>query len=235
MQWESTVFTYGSARQPPELKHYGIKGQRWGQRRFQEENGTYTAAGRERYRKSSGTSGKTGGLKKSKTRGADANKEEARRKQNGKDREEWKAKDVNDLSDEELKRRNNRLQAEQNYKNNMTPQVKKDAKQFVKNNVQEAVKNILIGTAVTALAAVMAKNYKKAGPVIAKASKVAVSKVRSAVRTNSRKAINSAANRYSSSRNRSSREYDYRLGNRNGIRKSTNWPTFPTKDKKKKG
>ena len=94
MQWESTVFTYGGARQPPELKHYGIKGQRWGQRRFQEENGTYTAAGRERYRKSSGT---TGGLNKRKTRSADADKEEARRKQNGKAREEWKTKDVNDL------------------------------------------------------------------------------------------------------------------------------------------
>ena len=39
------------------LTHYGIKGQRWGQRRFQEEDGTYTAAGRERYRKSSGKTG----------------------------------------------------------------------------------------------------------------------------------------------------------------------------------
>lgn len=39
------------------LAHYGIKGQRWGQRRFQEEDGTYTAAGRERYRKSSGKTG----------------------------------------------------------------------------------------------------------------------------------------------------------------------------------
>ena len=40
MQWESEVFSYSSARQPPELTHYGIKGQKWGQRRFQEENGT---------------------------------------------------------------------------------------------------------------------------------------------------------------------------------------------------
>ena len=31
------------------LAHYGIKGQRWGVRRFQNNDGTYTPAGRERY------------------------------------------------------------------------------------------------------------------------------------------------------------------------------------------
>ena len=31
------------------LQHFGIKGQKWGVRRFQEEDGSYTAAGRERY------------------------------------------------------------------------------------------------------------------------------------------------------------------------------------------
>ena len=32
-----------------ELKHYGIKGQRWGFRRFQNKDGTLTAAGKKRY------------------------------------------------------------------------------------------------------------------------------------------------------------------------------------------
>jgi len=226
MQWDSEIFSYASARQPPELEleHYGIRGQRWGTRRFQNPDGTLTAEGKARYGKSDGSSGKTRGIKKSNTGVTDKS-----------DRSNWKAKDAKDLSDEELKKRNNRLQAEQNYKNNMTPQWKKDAKQFNKNAVQEAVKNIFIGTAVTALAAVMAKNYKKAGPVIANASKIAVSKIRTAVKTNSRKAINNAVNKYSSSRNKTDREYDYRLGNRNGIRKSHEWPTLPAKDKKKKG
>lgn len=58
------------------LEHYGIKGQRWGTRRFQNEDGTLTAEGRERYgasesgkataRKSSsrlaGGIGRTGGV-----------------------------------------------------------------------------------------------------------------------------------------------------------------------------
>ena len=32
-----------------DLMHHGIKGQKWGQRRFQNEDGTWTAAGKERY------------------------------------------------------------------------------------------------------------------------------------------------------------------------------------------
>nr|DAU44394.1 MAG TPA: hypothetical protein [Caudoviricetes sp.] len=32
-----------------ELHHHGIKGQRWGVRRFQKENGSYTEAGKKRY------------------------------------------------------------------------------------------------------------------------------------------------------------------------------------------
>ena len=36
---------------PNELWHHGIKGQRWGLRRFQNEDGTLTPAGRERYGK----------------------------------------------------------------------------------------------------------------------------------------------------------------------------------------
>lgn len=32
-----------------ELKHFGIKGQRWGVRRYQKEDGTLTRAGRQRY------------------------------------------------------------------------------------------------------------------------------------------------------------------------------------------
>lgn len=33
------------------LAHHGIKGQHWGVRRFQNEDGTLTASGKERYRR----------------------------------------------------------------------------------------------------------------------------------------------------------------------------------------
>lgn len=43
-----------------ELYHHGIKGQKWGMRRFQNEDGTLTEAGRERY----GVSGDSGKMSK---------------------------------------------------------------------------------------------------------------------------------------------------------------------------
>lgn len=41
---------YGIVNTGPELMHHGIKGQRWGVRRFQYEDGSYTQAGLKRYR-----------------------------------------------------------------------------------------------------------------------------------------------------------------------------------------
>ena len=40
-----------------ELYHHGIKGQKWGVRRFQNADGTRTAAGKQRYYKSHNTNG----------------------------------------------------------------------------------------------------------------------------------------------------------------------------------
>lgn len=47
------------------LSHYGIQGQKWGIRRFQYENGSYTPEGKERYGRGSGN-GLTGGFFKKK-------------------------------------------------------------------------------------------------------------------------------------------------------------------------
>ena len=41
-----------------ELYHYGIQGQKWGERRFENEDGTLTEAGKERYRKLSSKTNK---------------------------------------------------------------------------------------------------------------------------------------------------------------------------------
>ena len=50
---------------PNELYHYGIKGQHWGERRFQNEDGSLTSAGKERY-------GSAGAIGRKRTIGADA-------------------------------------------------------------------------------------------------------------------------------------------------------------------
>lgn len=66
-----------------ELYHWGVKGQKWGVRRFQNEDGTLTEAGKARYN-------------------SDGSKKKAK-----------------DMTDQELRDSNNRLQAEQQY-NNLT-------------------------------------------------------------------------------------------------------------------
>ena len=75
------------------LAHHGIKGQKWGVRRFQNPDGTYTSEGKERrgqgFRK---------GNRKSQTLS------EARKK------------DINHLTTKELREYNDRLQAEQQFK-----------------------------------------------------------------------------------------------------------------------
>lgn len=184
MQWESTVFTYGSARQPPELKHYGIKGQKWGQRRFQYENGSYTPDGKERYRKSYGSDGASQGIKKGVTRGSDEKK-----------RRDWKPEDAENLSDEELNRRNSRMQREQQYKDSTTPKWKKEAKQTAKDWTKEAMKKIFVATAVSLAVVAMRNQYTKAQNSISQYSKQKLSEIRQSKST--RDAIRRAVNNYS--------------------------------------
>lgn len=49
------------------LKHYGVKGQRWGVRRYQNEDGSLTSKGKERYYESTGKSSYTSGTSTSKS------------------------------------------------------------------------------------------------------------------------------------------------------------------------
>lgn len=73
-----------------ELYHYGIKGMRWGVRRFQNKDGSYTAKGKKRY--SSKNEPEHDDYKKAHS-----------------------GKSVKTMSDAELRSRLNRLQMEQQY------------------------------------------------------------------------------------------------------------------------
>lgn len=68
------------------LAHWGIKGMKWGRRRYQNADGSLTPAGKKRY---------------------DDSHEDYRRAHDN--------KKVSQMSDKELQARNNRLQMEQNY------------------------------------------------------------------------------------------------------------------------
>lgn len=89
------------------IAHHGIKGQRWGVRRFQNSDGSLTNAGKARYGDSEGSFNGGSSLVKPSS-GAD-------------NRSSWKSSgsSVKNLSDEELKARVNRLNMEKQYKQAM--------------------------------------------------------------------------------------------------------------------
>lgn len=80
------------------LEHAGIKGMKWGVRRFQNKDGTLTDAGKKRYAKLEAELNELGGKHDDP---APTNK--------------TKAKSVSEMSDDELRERTNRLNLEKNY------------------------------------------------------------------------------------------------------------------------
>lgn len=136
------------------LEHFGILGQKWGVRRFQNEDGTLTEAGKQRY-SDSGKSEKDG----------------------------WKKSDAKNLSDEELNRRNSRLQREQNYENLMTSSKERERKQLSADFKKKLFMAVAV-TPVIALVGGASKKYwgaaaAKVGKVIGRYGRTAISKIKS--------------------------------------------------------
>lgn len=146
-----------------DISHSGIKGQKWGVRRFQNEDGTLTEAGKERYYKDTSKDGKKTGMNKN---GEPVVTSESKT---------WKAKEAETLSDEELNRRNSRLQREKQYKDLTTPQWKKDAKQIF----TDSLKKILVFPVVGIIAAFARIKFKdKIDPFLEKVSSKATSTIK---------------------------------------------------------
>ncbi|MBP5726213.1 MAG: hypothetical protein J6Y48_03980 [Clostridia bacterium] len=176
---------------PDYLAHYGIFGQKWGVRRYQNEDGTLTEEGKKRY-----------------------NKPES---------ENWKKSDAEHLSDEELNRRNSRLQRERQYRDLTTSEVERERNQFKKDLLKKA---LIIP--VTAAVAILGKYYitKHADQIpglINKFKNVAVSKVNRSIQGG--KLLTNSAKRYAGSAgNKISRLYNYRPRINNAIPRMRNWP-----------
>lgn len=196
------------------LSHYGIKNQKWGVRRFQNEDGSYTAEGKERYGR--------GGEKRSK-KDRSSGKGVMKGLNNKRD---WKPEDAEKLSDDELNKRNSRLQRENQYRDMTTPKWKKEVKQTSKDWAKEAAKKIFIGTAVTLAVVAMKKNYQEVGPFLKKASNLAVNSL-----STKRDAIKNVASAYSknSGRKSSNRQYNYNPGSRNGFGSPKEFPSMDRK------
>lgn len=117
------------------LMHYGIKGQKWGVRRFQDEDGSLTAAGRERYQRDSVP--KAGRKPKSKlaTIGA-AIKNKAEDKI-----DDVRKRNPKNLTDDELNERINRLRKEAEYKRLTDELNRKPNQNQNQNNQNQGKKN----------------------------------------------------------------------------------------------
>lgn len=125
-----------------ELYHHGVKGQKWGVRKYQNKDGSLTAAGkkrRNRYEKAADAAErdaddlrKHGYIKEAEAvqRVADKNRLKSKTTNKHKDyTEAHSKKKINELSDAELRKRLTRLNMEQQY-NTITKNNKK-AKKFV--------------------------------------------------------------------------------------------------------
>lgn len=114
------------------LAHHGILGMKWGKRRFQNEDGSLTPEGRARY----------------------SDKDEKDNSKKEPESSTWKSSDAKYLSDEELNRRNSRLQREQQYQNLTEPRAAK-----VRKWIASTASTILVASLIGAAKGAMSKNY----------------------------------------------------------------------------
>lgn len=104
-----------------DLRHHGIKGQKWGVRRFQNSDGSLTAAGRKRYGDGKGSSVEDYQNAIKKTKAAGESVENIRKFNNDVKRikdpamEKRIRKSTEAMTDKELQQRVNRLNMEDNY------------------------------------------------------------------------------------------------------------------------
>ena len=119
------------------LEHHGIKGQKWGVRRYQNEDGTRTAAGK----------------KREKSRSDEPAHEDYNKAHSG--------KSVKDMSDAELRSRLNRLQMEKQY-SQLTNSDTDKGKKFV----SDAMKVATGVAAATTTALTIYNNYGKIKKIV---------------------------------------------------------------------
>lgn len=130
-----------------ELKHWGIKGMKWGVRRYQNKDGSLTPAGKKRY--SDGSTSSSSTSKSSQTS------------------QQPKKKTVSEMSDQELRDAVNRLRLEQDYAK-LNPEKVSRGKKFVDNLLDETLSGVTRGAgsasaiAVTSLGKIIGEQLEKA-------------------------------------------------------------------------
>ena len=136
-----------------ELYHHGVKGMKWGVRRYQNKDGSLTAAGKKRAAKYESKYEQLTGKKLSGKKSS----EPAPQK-----------KTIKDLSDDELRTKVNRLQMEKNYLDlqkqvsNLTPKKISAGQQFAKHIGEKVITPALTDAGKSLLTSLLNKQGKKA-------------------------------------------------------------------------
>lgn len=146
------------------LKHYGIRGMRWGVLRYQNRDGTLTPAGKKRYAKDlakvreqekilknkQATKAKLDALEARKKAVAEGNRDldgdpKPSKKGNTAPDSKPKKRSIKELSDDELRSKIERIRLEQTYKELATPKNQKKSgkgKEFVGHILSTSGKNL---------------------------------------------------------------------------------------------
>ena len=135
-----------------ELLHHGIKGQKWGFRRYQNKDGSLTPAGRKRYQRLEAELNKLGGKKNSGSSSSSSSSSSGQKK-------------VSEMDDQELQRYVNRLRNEKDVLDlkrtidNFTPKQMSTGEKIVK----KVVKDVLSPAATEASKRVLTDEFVKIG------------------------------------------------------------------------
>lgn len=125
------------------LEHHGIRGMRWGVRRYQNKDGSLTSKGRKRYGQDDDNKKKSASDILASMKKKVAEKKAAKAEKDAeKAKEEYKKKSVDKMTDEELARAIRRSQMEAQYKQ-LNPEPEK-REGFMKQFVDKSIKPALI-------------------------------------------------------------------------------------------
>lgn len=153
------------------LEHWGIKGMKWGFRRFQNKDGSLTAAGRKRYGKSAEGGKSTSASNKSKSSsssGKSGSKSSSSSEESDGVTKYFVRKKPSQMTDEELTASINRLALEKRY-NDLLPKFPEEAqkqkslgRRFFEKTRDDVVIPALTQSAKNALSAWLEKSFKDA-------------------------------------------------------------------------